>query len=174
MGKAKIVKEGWKENEQIVGLKKPVDFLGFKDLMSNDHYTTTAIALEESSVCVIEKHDFFDVVANNSQLAFDIISLFARQLTEAHSRMNGLTQKYMRARLADALLLVQDVYGSRPDNSLKISLKRSDLAALTSMTTANVIRMLSAFAKENVINVNRRIIKIIDMEALKRISVSDK
>jgi len=57
---------------------------------------------------------------------------------------------------------------------LNVKLKRSDLAALANMTTANAIRVLSSFANENLIDINKREIKINDLKALKEISAFDK
>ena len=115
---------------------------------------------------------FFKVIDNNSRLAFKIIRFFADELDQTERRMISLAQKHIRARLADALLLVYDIYGINMDDSvLNVGLKRADLAALANMTTANAIRVLSSFAKENLIEINRRKIKLINLQALKEISV---
>ena len=78
------------------------------------------------------------------------------ELNKVETRMINLTQKHLRARLADALLLVEDIYGTAKDGELNAVLKRADLAALANMTPANAIRVLSAFAKEHIIEINRR------------------
>jgi CRP/FNR family transcriptional regulator, polysaccharide utilization system transcription regulator len=172
-GKVKITRTGASGNEQIVALKKPVEFIGFQALMGEYNYMTSAVALEDVSICINDKKDFFKVINNNSHLAFKIIRLFAHDLNEANVRIINLTQKHVRARLADALVMIYDIYGTYPeDNTLNLSLKRSDLAALSNMTTANAIRVLSAFAKENLIEINRRNIKINNLRALKEISAS--
>ncbi len=171
-GKVKITRMGLNGNEQIMALKKPVDFLGFRALMSGKRYMTSAFALENSSICVVDKNDFFKVIGGNSQFAFKIIRFFADELVDAENRMANLTQKHIRARLADALLLTHDIYGNTPDEGiLNVSLKRAELAALANMTTANAIRLLSAFSKENLIETHQRKIKINDLDALKEISV---
>lgn len=170
-GKVKITKRGVNGSEQIVALKKPVDFIGFRALMGEHNYLSSAIAIEDCTICVIDKIDFFKIISNNSHLAFKIIRLFARELNEMDLRMINLTQKHIRARLADALLLINEVYGTYPENGpLDVSLKRADLAALANMTTANAIRVLASFAKENVIEINRRKIKINNHKALQAIS----
>ena len=151
-GKVKISRQNANGVEQIVALKKPVDFM-------------------DASVCIIEKNDFFKIIANNSVLAFKLIRFFASELNKAELRMVNLTQKHLRARLADALLMVNEVYGSCPvKRSLNLSLKRSDLAALSNMTTANAIRVLSSFSKEKIIEVNQRDICLKDLKSLREIS----
>ena len=171
-GKVKIIRRGTNGTEQIVALRKSVDFIGFRTLVGENVYMASAVALEDVTICIIDKNDFFKVIGDNKQLAFRIIRLLANELNETDTRMINLTQKHVRARLADALLMVNEVYGTFPDKgALNVPLKRSDLAALSNMTTANAVRVLSSFAKENLIEVNQRDIRIKDLKALKDISV---
>ena len=173
-GKVKTVRRGVNGKEQIVGLKKAVDFIGFRALMGGGSCLASAITLEDSSVCVIEKNDFFKVVENNKNLAFKIIRLFANNLIKRDSSLVNLTQKHIRARLADALLLVNDIYGTNPTTGmLNVSLKRSDLASLSNMTTANAIRVLSNFKEENLVDIDHRNIRLNDLNILKSISDFD-
>ena len=96
----------------------------------------------------------------------------AHELNETDNRLVNLAHKHIRARLADALLLVNDIYGTMPDKeTLNVPLKRSDLAAISNMTTANTIRVLSGFARENIIEIDQRDIKVKNLNALKHISV---
>jgi CRP/FNR family transcriptional regulator, polysaccharide utilization system transcription regulator len=171
-GKVKIVREGVYATEQIVSLKKPVDFIGLRALVSEENYSTSAIALEDSFVCVINKNDFFKVFSENQSLTFKIIRLLAQKIDTAEKRLINLTQKHMRARMADALLLIRNTYGTETDDAfLNASMKRSEIAAIACMTTANAIRVLSAFAKEKLIEVEKQQIKIKDLKVLKEISL---
>jgi CRP-like cAMP-binding protein len=170
-GKVKITRRGVNGTEQIVALRKAVDFIGFRALMGENVCLSSAVALENVSTCIIDKNEFFKVIKDNHLLAFKIIRLFAHELTETDNRIINLTQKHIRARLADALLMINEVYGTCPLGILDISLKRSDLAALANVTTANTIRLLSSFVKEDLIEVNQRDIKIKNLKALKDISV---
>ncbi|MCG2462737.1 Crp/Fnr family transcriptional regulator [Flavobacteriaceae bacterium F89] len=170
-GKVKIIRRSPNGAEQIVALKKPVDFIGINTLMGEDVYLTSAVALENVSVCIIEKNDFYEVIGSNEHLAFKIIRLLSNTINDMDTRMVNLTQKHVRARLADALLLVNGIYGTRPDQeTLNAPLKRSDLAALSNMTTANAIRVLSSFAKENLIELDKRDIKVKNFKGLRDIS----
>lgn len=172
-GKVKITRTSDSNKEQIVGLKKMVDFLGLPSLMNDSDYNTSAIALEESSVCIIDKKNFFEVIQKNSDLSLKVMKMFAKELDERDKRLVNLTQKHLRARLADSLLLVHDIFGCLPDGqTLNATLKRSDLAGLSNMTTANVIRTLSLFAKEGIIEIEKQKIRILDMVRLNEISNS--
>jgi CRP/FNR family transcriptional regulator, polysaccharide utilization system transcription regulator len=173
-GKVKIVRRGIKGTEQIVGLIKAIDFIDFRALIVGNPYLSSSIALEDSCICVIKKKVFFKVIESNKKLAFKIIRLFATNLIDKDSRLVNLTQKHIRARLAEALLLINDIYGINPNTGiLNVSLKRSDLAGIANMTTANAIRVLSSFKKEKLIDVNYRNIKLNNLKKLKRISILD-
>jgi len=174
-GKVKVVRRRLNGTEQIVGLKQSVDFINFRALMVGNTCLSSSIALEESNVCVIKKNDFFKVIEINKKLAFKIIQFLALSLIEKDSSLVNITQKHIRARLAEALILINNIYGSNPNNGfLNISLKRSDLAGLANMTTANAIRVLSSFSKDKLVEVYHRKIKINNLEFLKEISDFDR
>jgi len=170
-GKVKITKRGFNGTELIVALKKPVDFIGFRTLMSGSNYLSSIIAIEDVEVCVIDKTDFFKVIESNKQLAFKIINLFAQELNENDNRLLNHIHKHVRARMAEALLLIDEIYGMNSRGVLAVSFRRSDLAALSNMTVSNVSRVLTSFSNENLIETNKRNIKINNLKALKDISV---
>jgi len=174
-GKVKMVRRRLNGSEHIVGLKQSVDFIGFRTLMTNNNCLSSSIALEESNVCVIKKKDFFKVIEINKKLSFKIIRSFARELIIKDSSLVNFTQKHIKARLAEALILINNIYGTNSRNGfLNVSLKRSELAGLSNMTTANAIRVLSSFKKNKLVEVDNRKIKITNLEVLKEISVLDR
>ena len=168
-GKVKIVSDA-NGKEQVVSLCRPVDFINIRALMNAAVYKHSAVALENSSLCHIDKSAFLNVVNHNSDLSMKLIRLFASELDEADKHFINMTQKHLRARLADALLKLLDFYGTLPDGrTLNCPLKRSDLAGLSNMNVANVIRTLSVFNKEKIISLNKKKICINDVAALKHI-----
>jgi CRP-like cAMP-binding protein len=170
-GKVKIFKEGVGGREQIVRMAKPNGFIGFRALFAQQNYLATAQAIEESEICTIEKQSLYEVLENNGKFALRIIEFLASELGFSNTRTVTLTQKHIRGRLAESLLFLRDTYGFEEDNTtLKVYLSREDLANLSNMTTSNAIRTLSAFSQEEVIDLQGRKIKILDMNTLERIS----
>jgi len=95
----------------------------------------------------------------------------APDLVFSTRRTVTLTQKHIRGRLAEALLVLKDTYGFEDDNmTLKICLSREDMANLSNMTTSNAIRTLSNFASEGILELSGKQIKITNMEALEKVS----
>ena len=174
-GKVKIIRKGVNGTDQIVGLKKAVDFIGFRALMGGNSCLASYVALEDSTVCVIKKKKFYKVIEGNSKLALKIMKSLAMDLIKSDGRLVNLTQKHVRARLADALLLINDIFGKNAyTGTLNVTLKRSDLAGLSNMTTPNAIRVLSSFKKENLVEVSNHTIKINNVKVLKEISTFDR
>lgn len=92
-------------------------------------------------------------------------------LGEADALTVNLTQKHMRGRLAESLIILKNKYGYEDDGStLSIYLSREELANMSNMTTSNAIRILSSLASENIIITDGRKIKIIDEHRLCLIS----
>jgi len=170
-GKAKIFKEGVGGRDQIIRMAKPVGFIGYRALFAGDNYTSSAVALEDCTICIIDKESLFKVLEINSKLGMNIIKFMAIELGISNLRTVTLTQKHIRGRLAESLLFLLETYGTEEDNvTIKVYLSREDVANLSNMTTSNAIRTLSAFASENVISISGRKIKILDLRMLEKIS----
>ncbi len=170
-GKVKIFKEGVGGREQIVRMAKPVGFIGYRALFADENYIASAVAIEDSLICTIEKETLFKLLNVNSDLSFNIIRSLASELGFSNKRTVTLTQKHIRGRLAESLIFLKDTYGFEEDGeTIKIYLSREDIANLSNMTTSNAIRTLSSFAGEKVIGLEGRKIRILNIKRLDQIS----
>ena len=170
-GKVKIFKEGVGGREQIVRMAKPIGFIGYRALFAEELYISSAVAIEDSVICTIDKSSLFKLVRINNDLSMAIIKSLASELGFANSRTVTLTQKHIRGRLAESLLFLKDTYGFEENNqTIKVYLSREDLANLSNMTTSNAIRTLSSFANEDVISIDGRRIQILNLIKLENIS----
>lgn len=170
-GKVKVFREGVGRREQIVRMVKPYGLMGFRALFAEENHIATAVALEDTVVCIVDKDDLMKIIRENSDFAIGIIKSLATDLGFSNRRTVALTQKHIRGRLAESLLFLKDTYGLEDDEAtIKIYLSREDIANLSNMTTSNAIRTLSTFASEGVISISGRKIKITDLKKLERIS----
>lgn len=170
-GKVKIFKKGIGGRDQILRMTKPIDFIGYRALLSNEPYISSAMSLENTVVCAFDKNYLFELIHNNNDFAVNLINLLASELGFSNKRIVALTQKHIRGRLAETLLFLKNTYGFEEDNcTLNICLSREDLANLSNMTTSNAIRTLSTFANEGVISVKGRVIKIENLKQLEKIN----
>ena len=170
-GKVKVFIEGASGRDQIVRLASPVGFIGYRALFAEETHKATAVAIEDSVICIVDKNQLFSVMQENSELTMSIIKSFATELGFSLRRTVTLTQKHLRGRLAESLIFLKDTYGTETDGlSLKAVLNREDIASLSSMTTSNAIRTLSSFAQEGIIALEGKRIKILQFQQLDAIS----
>lgn len=168
-GKVKIYKEGI-GREQIVKLAKVNDFIGYRAVMADEAHKASAQALEDVATVEIPKEIIFRVLRENSQLAEFLIKSLAQELGFSRYRGVTLSQKQIRGRLAESIIVLRDKYGYRDGWTIDVNLSREDLANLSNMTTSNCIRTLSSFASEGIIKVDGRAITVLDEKLLEKIS----
>lgn len=170
-GKVKKYKDGIGGRQQIIRLIRPVQYFGYRAYFANEPYVSSAAALEASTLGTLPMSLVDEIMENNNKLSRFFIHELSRNLGGSDTKIVNLTQKHIRGRLAEALMLLRDNYGYEDDNStLKIYLAREDLANMSNMTTSNAIRTLSSFVTEKIIIVDGRRIKIINEPMLKKIS----
>ena len=170
-GKVKKYKSGIGERVQILRLYRPVQYFGHRAYFAKEAYGSTAAAFEPSTLGSIHMSIVEELIRNNNDLAMFFIHNLSKTLGGSDTKIVNLTQKHIRGRLAEALLLLAENYGLEDDQAtLKIYMSREDLANLSNMTTSNAIRTLSTFVNEHLILVDGRRIKIINGPQLRKIS----
>ena len=170
-GKVKKYKSGVGDRVQILRLYRPVQYFGHRAYFARETYGSTATAFELSTIGSLKMRIVEDLLRQNNELAMFIIHNLSKTLGGSDTKIVNLTQKHIRGRLAESLLLLADNYGLEDDKAtLKIYMSREDLANLSNMTTANAIRTLSTFVNEHLIIVDGRRIKIINEPQLRKIS----
>jgi CRP-like cAMP-binding protein len=170
-GKVKVFKEGVGGRGQILKMVRQQGFIGYKALFSDIPWSVSAIAIEDSAICIFEKSSFIETLKKNPDLSVKFIKVIADELWFSNNRTVSLTQKHIRARLAESLLILRDTYGYEADGiTIRITLSREDIANLSNMTTSNAIRTLSNLASEGIIEITGRRISILDNNYLERIS----
>jgi len=170
-GKVIIFKEGVGGREQIIRMTKPLGIIGYRALLADELHIGSAITLEDSIICVISHEYLYSKLLKNPNFSLKLLQKLARELGFSNARTVTLTQKHIRGRLAESLLLLKEKYGWENDGAtLKVYLSREDIANLSNMTTSNAIRTLSTFAGEKVIAIDGRKIRILDIHKLEKIS----
>ena len=170
-GKVKIFKEGVGGREQILKMVKQQGLIGFQTVFSDNSWSVSASAIEECVICILEKNTLVNIVKKNGVLALKFLRLVTEELGFSFNRTVSLSQKHVRGRLAESLLILRDTYGYESDGkTLAVSLSREDIAHFSNMTTSNAIRTLSNLATEGIIKIKGRKIGILDNTTLEHIS----
>lgn len=170
-GKVKIYLEGVGGREQILRMAQPKGFIGYRALFADENYVASARAIEDSVVIAIPKEVLSEIMTDNPLFTKKMMQLMAQELGFANRRIVALTQKHIRARLAETLLFLMETYGFEDDGkTIHAYLSRQDIAGLSNMTTSNAIRTLSNFATEGLIDLHGKRIKLRDINKLSKIS----
>lgn len=170
-GKVKKFKDGVGGRVQILRLIRSVQYFGYRAYFAHERYNSSAAAFEASVVGTLPMTLVEDMINKNIKLAWFFIHELSRNLGGADTKIVNLTQKHIRGRLAEALIVLRDHYGFEDDNmTLRIYMAREDLANLSNMTTSNAIRTLSGFVTDKLITVDGRKISILNEPELRKIS----
>ena len=172
LGQVMVTKKDQYGNLIIINLQKGVSFIGIADFISGGPYQSDCHALSDCKVCIIKKENVNILMSENKFFVKNVLSEISDQFHQANNRMLALTKKYMPARLADALCLLYDIFGTKEDElTLNVYLKRKELASLSNMNESNVIRHLSTFKEEGHIDLIKKDILIKDIEKLQSLSL---
>jgi CRP-like cAMP-binding protein len=170
-GKITMHRIGVAGQRQIVRMVEPGAIFGYAAAIEGCDYRSTAVAGNDTEIVEIPINLMFHFIWENGNFAMLFLKELSSLLGLSVERTMNLTQKHIRGRLAEALLLMKEKYGVEEDGqTLAVYLSREDLAQISNMTTSNAIRTLSAFAKEGLIIIDGRKIKFVDTDELQVIS----
>jgi CRP-like cAMP-binding protein len=134
----------------------------------NNKLPYTVSTYTNSTIRMIDIQIFKQLLKQNSEFSFHIISLLNEKTAQIYGRFFSLTQKQLHGRLADILLCLSNrIFKS---NSFELPLSRADLGDLTGMSTESVIRMMKEFKDDGLIDMHCKNIELLDIARLERIS----
>jgi CRP-like cAMP-binding protein/CheY-like chemotaxis protein len=169
-GKVKTYKTNHDGREYIIGLHKEGDFLGYMNLLEEAVYSDSAMTMEDSDVCIIPRQEFFALLSSNSDIAAKFIKMLSSNILESEDRLLKLAYNSVRKRVSESLLMLQKNYQKENDkNKFSMPVSREDLASITGASKETVIRTLSDFKEEGLIDIGGSTITIINETKLKNL-----
>lgn len=168
-GKVKAYKTNEDGKELVTDLFSPGDFLGHIALLEGTVYKDTAAALEETELAVIPKEDFDELVNKNAEVAKKFIQLLAKNISAKENQLLGLAYNSLRKKVADALLTLQKKYQEKKEEKFVINISRESLATIAGTATESLIRTLSDFRSEKLIDIKDGSITIINQKKLENL-----
>lgn len=165
-GKVKAFRMNEEGKEFIIDLYNQGDFFGYMALLENAVYLESAVALEETEVALIPKSDFHILLQSNRDVSARFIKLLSNNILEKEEKLLRIAYSSVRIRVAEALMQLHDKYNTEKIKPFTISISRDDLASLVGIATETVIRTLSEFKDEKLIEAKASNITILNAEAL--------
>ncbi|MBO9631891.1 MAG: response regulator [Chitinophagaceae bacterium] len=167
-GKIKTFRIHEDGKEYITNLYSAGDYLGHVALLENNSYDDTAEVLEEAEVIMIPREDFLTAVYNDMNIATRFIKLISRDVKEKEERLLRLAYDSLRKRVAKALVDIQQKFSLNGDQHA-IDIPREDIAQYVGTATESLIRTLSDFKSEKLIEIREGKIRILQSEKLRNL-----
>lgn len=168
-GIIKVYKTGIDGKEQIIRFARKGDIIGFRSVLSKELACTTAEVIEDAVTCYIPGDSLIYLVKNNGNFSIELMQLTCKELGEANEYITDIAQKTVRERLAEILIHLVDEFGLDESNILQITLTREELANIVGTATESVIRLLSEFKQDKLIELNGRKIKVLNIPGLMKV-----
>ncbi len=165
-GKVKTYKTNEDGKEFTVGLFAEGDFFGYTALLEESIYKENAEALEDAEVTIIPKEDFEKLIHSNASVQKKFIQLLAKNVSEKEEQLLNIAYNSLRKRVADALIKLQGKYKKEGDAVFSMHISREDLANIAGTATESLIRTLSDFKNEKLIEVKEGNIIILNEKKL--------
>lgn len=163
--KFKIDKEG---REQIIYVANSGELIGYHAVLADDRYADSAATLEESLISFIPRQHFLQAVDRSPVLSKRLLKTLSHEFTVFANSLALFAQRTVRERLALQLVVLREKYKTNfhEGMAVEIVLSREDLAAIVGTARENVVRILSDFKEEGILQTKGRKIIILDVRKL--------
>jgi len=154
-GKVKIIKSSDEGKELVVELCGGGDFLGHIAILEDAVYKESAETMDFTELAVIPRNEFEELLHNDYRMAGKFIKMMATNIAEKERQLVGIAYNSLRKKVAQALVLLQHKYQSPTTEHFTINLHREDIANIAGTATESLIRTLSDFKTEKLIDISR-------------------
>ena len=148
-------------------IAKKGDFLAFSSVFGENIYQYSALALRDSTICMIDKTALSELLLANPDFAMQITSTNIHNENHLYQIIKNVSYKQMRGKLASALIYLSS--NKLKDESVFKYLSRQEIADFASISTESAIKFLKEFEKEAILKLENKNIQIIDKAKLEEI-----
>ena len=170
-GVVKLYKSGKGERKVAIRLLGVGETLGFRAVIANEPYAATAEAVEKTTVCAIPREVFEDVIRNDTDTAFRLISKLAAELRISEDEFVSRTQLTVAQRVARFLDWTLDTLQtpSKDANRITLPLLREEIAQMVGTTPETLSRVLRDLSDRRILKLDRKRIVVANRRALRRL-----
>lgn len=167
-GKVKSFKVHEDGKDYITNLYNEGDFIGYTALIEDTTYSDSATILEDAEIMQISKDDFLQMIYSDISIASKFIHIITQNVKEKEERLLNLAYSSLRKRVARALVDIVEKFKLK-DQSSPIEISREELAQYIGTATESLIRTLSDFKAEKLIDIKSGKIIVNNTEKLKHL-----
>src|SRR4030095_4441810 len=159
-GKIKVFRVHEDGKEYITNLFGAGDFMGYIPLLESRNYEDNAEVLEEAEVAMFPADDFLNAIYKDMSIASRFIRLISKEVKEKEERLLHLAYDSLRKRVAKALVAIHQKFNVQQSPNRQLDISREDIAQYVGTATESLIRTLSDFKSERLIEIKEGKIRI--------------
>ncbi|RED77441.1 MULTISPECIES: Crp/Fnr family transcriptional regulator [Cohnella] len=169
-GLVKTFKTDENGHEQIVSFLKTGDMFPHTGFFNQNPYPATAEAIVDTQLLAIPVKMFERLMMNTPSIAIKMMRVMGDKIRELQEKLQVLSGQDVKHRVLSFLLQLAEHHGDMKDNKITINLPMThqEIANSIGTTRETINRLLNQFNKDELLEVDRSRIVIIDLEALKQ------
>jgi len=159
--------------EQITGFHLSGELLGL-DAIGSDSHNCNAVALEDTEVCRLPYSKLQSLAREMPRLQHELTCMLSREIQNENQTLLMIGKMSAEQRLAcflHSLYVRSRQRGSEPD-AIRLAMSREDIGNYLGLTLETVSRRLGLLQTQEILSIDKRMIRILDMSALKSLCVS--
>lgn len=157
--------------DHVTGFHLPGELVGL-DAIGSGVYSTTARVLETSSICEVAYEDLAALAQKIGGLQRQLLRIMSREIVQDQQMMVLLGGMAAEQRLAALLCNFAGRFAERGFSSrqFRLSMSRNDIGSYLGLAVETVSRQFTRLQAEGLLSVERRHIRIHDLERLHRVA----
>jgi CRP/FNR family transcriptional regulator, polysaccharide utilization system transcription regulator len=167
-GLVRIFLQTGRKKQLNIRLAKQGDFLAFSSIFNKNIYNYSAVALKDSTVCMIDKTALKELLMKNADFAIRITTRNSGNEDRYLDILKNISDKHMRGKLASTLLYLSSAEFLEED--VFYYLTRQDIADFASITLESAVKFIKEFEKEELLVLDGKNIKITNKILLEKIA----
>ena len=168
-GLIKLYIEG-KDKNLIIAVVPAGNLIGIPSLFGDPIFHYSAVAYEESTVCLIDIDVFRNFTRENALFSSEVINIINQTTIQSYDRFFSISQKNVAGRFADLIIYLSEHIFNK--DKFRIPLSRKDLAELASISIESLSRIIKDFNDDEIINLNGKELEVLNLSKLRRISLN--
>ncbi len=157
--------------EQVTGFHLPGELVGL-DMINRETLPVAAKVLETTTLCEIPYSQLDELCSRLPGLQHQLVTILTKELEHHRELFLILGKKSAEERLAGFLANLAERYSQRglSTSDFHLSMSRSDIANYLGLAVETVSRLFSRFQEDNILSVQRKHVRVLDMARLYRLA----
>lgn len=148
-GSIKIYRLSSEGKEHTISILQAGDFIGEQALFHQQTSNNYAVAIEDTTVCLLQQSDFQTIVAQNPHIALELLSVLSNRLENTQEHVMALTGESARDRLLQYLENQAEKQGT---NLVKLPSTKKDLSSYLGMSQETFSRTLTKLTRDEIVS----------------------